>query len=202
MRLKIFNYFFWFICSRISSFLLFLVIEADMMKEYLIYFVFVLQSSLSLFKIYSHGFVLDHNNSSNNQSDLDFVTENLIATRNFATNLNSTLEIVTGNNISQQFNLNFVFQNVTKSIGNNCSNSTNIGSTRALWLNTVICFVFFAFILFTVIGNTLVILAVVIVKKLHRKDNYLIVSLAISDVLVGLIVMPFAMITEITDGNK
>jgi hypothetical protein len=173
-----------------------------MMKEYLIYFVFVLQSSLSLLKIYSHGFVLDHNKSSNNQSILDYVTEKRKATSNFATNLNSTLEIVTGNNISQQFNLSFVFQNLTKIIGNNYSNSTNIGSTRALWLNIVICFVFFAFILFTVIGNTLVILAVVIVKKLHRKDNYLIVSLAISDVLVGLIVMPFAMITEITDGNE
>ena len=57
-----------------------------MMKEYLIYFVFVLQSSLSLLKIYSHGFVLDHNKSSNNQSILDYVTEKRKATSNFATN--------------------------------------------------------------------------------------------------------------------
>jgi len=57
----------------------------------------------------------------------------------------------------------------------------------------------------TLIGNTLVILAVVIVKKLHSRDNannFLIVNLAISDFLVGVLAMPFAFYVEMSHQNK
>ena len=84
-------------------------------------------------------------------------------------------------------------------------NGTIIGNKingRELWVDVMISIISTIFILATIIGNTLVILAVVIVKKLHRKDNYLIVSLATSDLLVGVIVMPFALSVELSNGNK
>lgn len=47
--------------------------------------------------------------------------------------------------------------------------------------------------LVTIIGNLVVILAVSIVRKLQTASNILIVSLAVSDILVGLFIMPLAM---------
>ncbi|XP_017793240.1 PREDICTED: 5-hydroxytryptamine receptor 1 [Habropoda laboriosa] len=52
----------------------------------------------------------------------------------------------------------------------------------------------------TVIGNILVCVAVFFVKKLKRPCNYLLVSLAVSDLCVALLVMPMALIYEIS-GN-
>lgn len=49
----------------------------------------------------------------------------------------------------------------------------------------------------TVIGNILVCVAVCLVKKLRRPYNYLIVSLAVSDICVALLVMPLATAYEI-----
>ena len=49
----------------------------------------------------------------------------------------------------------------------------------------------------TIIGNILVCIAVFLVKKLRKPCNYLIVSLAVSDLCVALLVMPMAMLYEI-----
>jgi hypothetical protein len=48
-------------------------------------------------------------------------------------------------------------------------------------------------IIATVFGNSLVILSIVTDKRLHRVGNIFIVSLALSDILVGLCVTPFAL---------
>uniref|UniRef100_A0A3Q1GI42 G-protein coupled receptors family 1 profile domain-containing protein n=1 Tax=Acanthochromis polyacanthus TaxID=80966 RepID=A0A3Q1GI42_9TELE len=43
----------------------------------------------------------------------------------------------------------------------------------------------------TVMGNTLVVIAVCVVKKLRQPSNYLLVSLAVADLSVAIVVMPF-----------
>ena len=45
----------------------------------------------------------------------------------------------------------------------------------------------------TILGNLVVILAVSLVRKLQTASNILIVSLAVSDILVGILIMPLAM---------
>ncbi|KAJ6638619.1 5-hydroxytryptamine receptor 1 [Pseudolycoriella hygida] len=49
----------------------------------------------------------------------------------------------------------------------------------------------------TVIGNILVCVAVCLVRKLRRPCNYLLVSLAVSDLCVAVLVMPSAMLYEV-----
>ncbi|CAF1356118.1 unnamed protein product [Adineta ricciae] len=53
----------------------------------------------------------------------------------------------------------------------------------------------------TIIGNLVVILSVCLVRKLQTASNILIVSLAVSDVFVGLFIMPLAMMLEISNDN-
>lgn len=61
-------------------------------------------------------------------------------------------------------------------------------------LKTVVAAVVLAMIAVTIVGNALVCLAVVLVRKLKQPANFLIVSLAIADFLVGLLVMPLALV--------
>jgi len=53
----------------------------------------------------------------------------------------------------------------------------------------------------TVVGNVLVVTAVITVKRLRTPSNLLIVSLAISDLLVALLDMPFAAVYEVVTTN-
>lgn len=49
----------------------------------------------------------------------------------------------------------------------------------------------------TIVGNILVCVAVCLVRRLRKPCNYLLVSLAISDLCVAILVMPMAMLQEI-----
>ena len=51
-----------------------------------------------------------------------------------------------------------------------------------------------------VVGNGLIIVSVAVVKKLRQPANYLIVSLALSDFLVGFIVLPLTIVND--SGNE
>uniref|UniRef100_A0A668U1W5 G-protein coupled receptors family 1 profile domain-containing protein n=1 Tax=Oreochromis aureus TaxID=47969 RepID=A0A668U1W5_OREAU len=50
-------------------------------------------------------------------------------------------------------------------------------------------------------GNTLVVIAVCVVKKLRQPSNYLLVSLAVADLSVAIVVMPFVIVTDLTGGK-
>ncbi|XP_041985175.1 5-hydroxytryptamine receptor 1-like [Aricia agestis] len=57
--------------------------------------------------------------------------------------------------------------------------------------------VFLIVIIGTIVGNVLVCVAVCLVRKLRRPSNYLVVSLAVSDLCVAVIVMPVAMVYDL-----
>lgn len=52
-------------------------------------------------------------------------------------------------------------------------------------------------ILCTIIGNVFVIAAVILEKNLHNVANYLILSLAVADLMVASIVMPISAVKEV-----
>ena len=55
------------------------------------------------------------------------------------------------------------------------------------------------FPLLTIFGNVLVVISVYREKSLHTVTNYFVVSLAISDITVAAVVMPFAIYLEVSD---
>jgi 5-hydroxytryptamine receptor 7 len=63
----------------------------------------------------------------------------------------------------------------------------------------LISIILLAVILGTIIGNILVCVAVCLVRKLRRPCNYLLVSLAVSDLCVAVLVMPTALLYEILE---
>ncbi|XP_059146584.1 5-hydroxytryptamine receptor 1-like [Physella acuta] len=89
------------------------------------------------------------------------------------------------------------------------TNSSNItvdtGPTRPPvpfeeWQQILIGIVLGSIALSTVIGNSLVCISVAIVKRLQSPSNFLIVSLAVADLFVGMLVMPLAAVVELNGG--
>lgn len=65
------------------------------------------------------------------------------------------------------------------------------------WAAVLIVVACSAIMMGTVVGNLLVCIAVSIVRKLRTPSNWLIVSLAVADLLVALLVMPPAVVYEV-----
>lgn len=59
-------------------------------------------------------------------------------------------------------------------------------------------FILIIFPLFTIVGNVMVVVSVYREKSLHTVTNYFVVSLAISDITVAAVVMPFAIYLEVS----
>jgi len=68
---------------------------------------------------------------------------------------------------------------------------------RPVWEAALIVLVCSLVVVGTIVGNTLVCTAVSIVRKLRTPSNWLIVSLAVADLLVALLVMPPAIVFEV-----
>jgi 5-hydroxytryptamine receptor 7 len=72
------------------------------------------------------------------------------------------------------------------------------GTPKQINVQTIlISIILLAVILGTIIGNILVCVAVCLVRKLRRPCNYLLVSLAVSDLCVAVLVMPTALMYEV-----
>lgn len=81
----------------------------------------------------------------------------------------------------------------------NGNGSTTGAKEPNRWTSVLITVICALIILGTIIGNLLVCAAVGITRKLRTPSNMLIVSLAISDLLVGCLDMPFAIMTGLMD---
>jgi len=85
----------------------------------------------------------------------------------------------------------------------NLSNTTDGGGVAAgglaytVWQSALIVLLCSLIVVGTIIGNTLVCTAVSTVRKLRTPSNWLIVSLAVADLLVALLVMPLAIVYEV-----
>lgn len=73
------------------------------------------------------------------------------------------------------------------------SNTSN-NAQAFIWDNshTLTIIALSSIVVLTVSGNFLLLLAVVVNRKLRTPTNYLVVSLAIADLLLGLLVLPFS----------
>ncbi|UJR34846.1 hypothetical protein I4U23_027627 [Adineta vaga] len=77
--------------------------------------------------------------------------------------------------------------------------TTNVTITDIQWQAYPVAFFSLLLCLLTVLGNILIICAIICKSTLHTSTYYYIGSLAFADLLVGLIVMPLAFIFEMTD---
>lgn len=79
--------------------------------------------------------------------------------------------------------------------------TSRLNSTKPTEISLPACFGFVILILATVLGNTLVLLALYLDKRLHSPSFYLIANMAIADLLLGLSVLPFSSVLELLDGR-
>ncbi|KAK3777866.1 hypothetical protein RRG08_038113 [Elysia crispata] len=83
----------------------------------------------------------------------------------------------------------------------NVTNSTDAASRPPIpyedWQFVIIAIILGLLIFCTVVGNSLVCISVGLVKRLQSPSNLLIVSLAVADLFVGLLVMPYAAVYEL-----
>ncbi|XP_041646946.1 5-hydroxytryptamine receptor 2B [Cheilinus undulatus] len=88
-------------------------------------------------------------------------------------------------------------QAVTAPLQTNSSQAGEVPGVQLRWAALLIVMV----IIPTIGGNILVILAVSLERKLQNATNYFLMSLAVADLLVGLLVMPIALVTILYNSN-
>lgn len=76
-------------------------------------------------------------------------------------------------------------------------NNTFNKNKKQLAIQKVVVIILGLVIVITIIGNTLVCLSPIYFRKLRHPSNYLLISLAVSDLGVALLVMPIALFKEL-----
>lgn len=80
---------------------------------------------------------------------------------------------------------------------NNLSNDYHMKIFNVINNYKLIHLVFLIIIVLTIIGNSMVVLAVLKNRNLQNTTNYFLMSLAIADMLVAILVMPFSVTYEL-----
>jgi tyramine receptor len=76
----------------------------------------------------------------------------------------------------------------------NVTESDNSEADKWPWTKIVLIVLFSLLIIIVIIGNTLVILSVLTTRRLRTVTNLFVMSLAVADWLVGIFVMPPAVV--------
>jgi hypothetical protein len=132
-----------------------------------------------------------YNNSLNSTNSIVFFPEDGDYFLNSNTAFNSTFELQSVMGIYDlPSNCNDSWLNIS------CNNGTvsDAASAYSYWALILVLFP-----IFTLFGNVLVIMAVVRERTLQTVTNYFIVSLALADLLVAVVVMPFAVYVLVSE---